>query len=417
MSKDKLTIGTVMGFITNLRNSVARVKNALTSVQNDVYTNIWTPETLTLTDGVYYMPTGKPSTYSSAKSSAAVAVTVGDVLKVTAKTQANVPGIIFYNSSTLSTDTFISYDCYTGSTQQYVDEPVTVPEGAKYAIVQGLKANDVILKTPEKAAKFAKYDADIASIQDNDQYMTNLFCNRMMAIGKPSGFSWGSRPKFILSIRVDDLRTDVDKVAKIIMGEYGFPMMIAACVKELNKTVTGITDPAEKIGDTRLEVCQWAQQHGGEILVHPNETVTTADYNTSVKPLFLDARKVLEDNGIKIRGTAVANATPNATLKAGLDPYMYGYFDYSDGYGSIAPYADITTTMIGGWGSDVSQFTSWLNGRIASTSWRTLVIHELGDDVTEQALRDMLDILATHVQNEDLILANWSTVYDTYGTH
>lgn len=407
-----------------LYSKLSEVKNRVESVENELVSKEWEDVSLTLTAGTYYKTTGKSATYSTASHSQPISVSPGDKLKVTARSENTMPGIVYFNSDTPGESSCVGYDCYTGSQTTFTDEEVTVPSGASYAVVQGKNNGSYVIKLKkcqvtktldDLSSRMTSAETNITNEQANDKYMSDVMCNRLMALGKRSGFSWGTRPKFILSLRVDDLRADVDKIAKIIIDEYGFPLMVAACQKELNKTATGITDPAERIGDTRLDVCKWVQNHGGEIVLHPDSTVTDADYATSVKPLFLDARKTFENNGLIIRGTAVANSTPSAALKAKLDPYMYGYFDYSDGYGSIAPYSDITTTMIGGWDSDVSQFNTWLTGRIASTSWRTLVMHQLGDDVTEQALRDMLDILATHVQNEDLILANWSTVFDTYG--
>lgn len=257
---------------------------------------------------------------------------------------------------------------------------------------------------------------DVANIKSNDSFMESVLCNRLMALGKKSNFGWGTYPKVILTLRVDDLRTDVDKVAKIIAGDYSFPVVIGACVKELNKSVTGISDPSEKIGDTRLEVCQWVQEHGGEIVVHPDETVTSADYS-AVKTLFIDAKKTLESNGLHIRGTAVANSNPDATLKAGLDPYLYGFFDYADNYGSIAPYTGITTDMIVGF-DDATEFETWLDAKTASETkvWRTIVMHQIGDDMTEQKLTDILDIIQTNVTAGKVAVMLWSEVFDTYGT-
>lgn len=396
------------------------LKEAIENVDEELYKDVYGFAQLTITSGKYYKLTGEESTYGSAKHSQAIPVVAGTKVYVSAKSQAAIAGIIFYNSGTPSSSSFVSYDCYTGNTVTFTNEEVTVPSGATYAVVQS--TSDVLsLKLLVKASRMDMNEDDIESIQTNDSFMENTYCNRMMTLARTAGFVWSTFPGLLLTIRVDDLREDVDNVAKIVTGEYGFPLVVAACVKELNKTVS-ITDPEEKIGDTRVEVCQWVQEHGGEIVVHPDATVTSGDYAT-VKQVFIDSKRTLEENGIIIRGTACANAEPSESLAKKLDPYLYGYYDYSDYYGTRPPYninnANTVLSKSLHDFNDATAFESWLDARVGYRNWYTLIFHQISDggDVTEQTLRGILDVIAENVTQGNVAVMTYGSVYDTYGTH
>ena len=403
---------------SNVHGYTLSVEPVVPTFENELFEKEWESVNLTMIASRFYLPNGTRSSYNEAYASEGVPVTPGETLKVTASTQLNIPGILFFNSSDTKSTTFVSNDCYTGETVTFTDESVTVPAGASYAVVQGNSTQPVVLKRYVSKSKIDKINNALNVQDSDDKYMESVMCNRLMTLGKKAGFSWGTYSKVLLTIRVDDLRTDIDKVAKIIMDEYNFPMVAAACAGEMNKTVTGITTAADKIGDTRLEVLQWIQEHGGEVVVHPDNTITSANYETSIKPLLLDSKRKFEDNGIRIRGTALANTAPSSDVRNALDPYLYGFYDYADNYGNVAPYRYIYTEMMSQWASDPTTFSTWLNTRISTSDWvwRTLVLHQLGDDISESALRSILDAIDTAVDGGHCQVVLWSDVFDTYGT-
>ena len=392
-------------------------------LQSSFFNDVYEQKSITETTGKYYKLTGQYSTFNNARHSQPIPVKAGKKVKVTGKSQANIASVLFFNSNEPSATSFVAYDCYTGQTVTFTNEEVTVPTGATYAVVQSI-STDIALQVQVSENKIDTINDELTANEDDKKYFESVMCNRLMAMGKTSHFSWGTFPSVILTIRCDDLRADIDLVAKIVTGEYNLPLLVAACAKEINKSVTGIVDPAEKIGDTRLEVCQWVQEHGGEIAVHPDETITSGDYETSIKPYLLDSKRTFEDNGIKIRGAAVANSNPSAAVAKMIDPYMYGFYDYSDGYGTIAPYTfdgveKASIKFLNDFSSDATAFETWLNNRTALTgkNWYTLVLHQIGTDVTETAFRDMLDVIQTNVSQGKVAVMCWGEVFDTYGQH
>lgn len=269
----------------------------------------------------------------------------------------------------------------------------------------------------EKTAAIDDIRETVANLQEENLHRTIEFVqgNKLRNANLRNPFSWGTRDKAILSIRCDDLNTDVDLVAKIVT-ERGWPLILAAITDKLNRTVTGIVDPAEKIGDTRLDIVRYVVAHGGEILEHSENTYSSADYydENGIYPIFIKQQKVWAGLGINVRGAAVANTHPSQALKDALSPYLYYYYEYSNGYGSEAPYNALNTHNDGSTSSPTTaaQFKAWIDDLINEKDWGTLITHGFSR-ITQEVYEEVLDYVAEKVAEGVLEIKTWSQVYDS----
>ena len=183
-----------------------------------------------------------------------------------------------------------------------------------------------------------------------------------------------------------------------------------------NATFAGIAEPTKKIGNTKLEVLQYVIAHGGEVLEHSYQTFESADYMTSIKPLFVDSKREFLKNGINIRGAAVANANPSDSLRDALAPYLYYYYEFSNGYGKVAPYSQgVFPTTNDATIKTLAQFQAKVDETISNNGFWTYVIHNLTGDVTEQIFRDMVDYVAQKKELGLIDVMTWGEVFDEYG--
>lgn len=235
-------------------------------------------------------------------------------------------------------------------------------------------------------------------------------------INQAKTFSWKSFNNPIISIRADDLNVEIDLIVKIVT-DADLPIMLAA-PPNLNSIPTGITNQEDRIGETMGEICQYVVAHGGEILEHSYATFTSSDYETSIKPFFIDSKAAFMELGINIRGAAVANSNPSDSLRDNLAPYLYYYYDFSNGYGKNAPY------NMGTWESTndgsiytFEAFKQKVDSTIAQNKHWTFVLHHIGgsSNISEETFRQMVNYVKEKKEQGIIDVLTWSNVYDTYG--
>lgn len=240
---------------------------------------------------------------------------------------------------------------------------------------------------------------------------------RKMLSNERNPFSWGTFSKGVLTIRNDDLNQSVDLAAKIVSGEYGFPLVLAAILDHANASVNGITDPSEKIGNTCLDICRYVIEHGGEVMEHSSNTFSSSDYFdvNGIKPIFIDQLREWERYGILVRGAAVANAVPSDSLKDELAPYLWYYYDYSDNYGKVAPYSGGPSNTLICDNSTYAQICAFIDSLIANNVWGQLIFHHLNYNntgLTDAVLRQVLDYVATKVTASTLEVKTFAEIFD-----
>ena len=227
-------------------------------------------------------------------------------------------------------------------------------------------------------------------------------------------FSWAPRTKGIIAIKSDDLTSDVDLVAKI-MAERNLPLHLAAPTNKLTLQVDGITTPSEKIGTTRLDIVRYVIEHGGEIMEHSDNTFTSEDYwdVNGIYPIFIKQQKIWAELGINVRGAWVANNFPTEGQKKALAPYLYYYYEYSNGYGDNPPYSTVSKINDGSVSSPTSyeSFKSFIDNVIAGNDFGTLTIHGFSR-ITSTLFEQVLDYIQQKVADGVLDVKTWGEVYD-----
>lgn len=237
-------------------------------------------------------------------------------------------------------------------------------------------------------------------------------------IRKKKNFKWKEFEKPIITLKCDDLNSDVDLVVKIV-NDAGLPIVIAAPANKLTGLVNGIIMSDEKIGDTCADVCQFVVKNGGEIVAHSIATFTSEDYQTSIKPIFIDSKVEFMKIGIDIRGAAVSNSNPNDDLRNKLAPYLYFYYEYSNGYGQNLPYSYGDNNFSGvndGSVKTLEQFKPILENAINKKSHKTYTIHSLSSSgITEEEYRKIVNYVLEKKNAGEIDVMTWAEVYDKYG--
>lgn len=389
----------------------SKMESKINRLIDEAYTDEVTSAALEVTEGHFYTINGGSGEYSNSKRAAAIPVTEGSTIYVSGTSMTNMPCVAYFATKTAN---FVGYDCYNSNGKTFADEPVIVPTGAKYAVVQGTKSGAALgLKTPVTVSAFDTVNENKAGLNFG-RYTEYQIGKRLEAMTKVKPFSWKTRDKALITIRVDDLRHDTDKVAKI-MHEYGYPLVVAAPADNINGVPDGLSGSA-RIGETMTEVMRYIVSDGGEITEHSNATVTEDNYYT----LLVDGKKTLEDAGFTIRGASVANSGASAELKATINPYMCLYYDYSNGYGNSAQYNAFDTNMATNFATAVDFATS-LSGWVSSKQHRTIVVHTLdgseSNGMNETMFRAYLDAIKTHVDAGNLEVVTWENAFDRYGQY
>ncbi len=238
--------------------------------------------------------------------------------------------------------------------------------------------------------------------------------NKLIHENKRHPFSWGSFTPAILAIKSDDLTHDVDLVAKI-MADNDLPLHLAAPIKFLDLPVDGIIDESQKIGYTRLDVVRYVIAHGGEIMEHSDNTFTSPLYDdpNGIYPIFIEQQKKWTELGINVRGAWVANVFPTDECKAALEPYLYYYYEYSNGYANDAPYSQISKINDGSQSSPTTEqeFKDWIDTLISQHGFGTLTIHGF-TRITQSVFEAVLAYVRQKITSGELLVKTWGEVYD-----
>ena len=256
----------------------------------------------------------------------------------------------------------------------------------------------------------------IGSLLDTQQITEFSKGNEL--IRKKKNFKWKEFEKPIITLRCDNLNSDVDLVVKIV-NDAGLPIVIAAPANKLTRLVNGIIMSDEKIGDTCADVCQFVVKNGGEIVEHSIDTFTSEDYQTSIKPIFIDSKVEFMKIGIDIRGASVSNLNPNDDLRNKLAPYLYFYYEYSNGYGQNLPYSYGDNNFSGfndGSVKTLEQFKPILENAINQKSHKTYIIHSLSSSgIPEEEYRKIVNYVLEKKNAGEIDVMTWAEVYDKYG--
>lgn len=314
------------------------------------------------------------------------------------------------------------YKPYVNATKQ----PIIISQAVEPPYTPDMNGWVVIQENITTTQPFELSIDNYGLIKDTEELNSNLILAKSITrlqefslgnrlINKAKTFSWKAFNKPIISIRADDLNVETDLIVKIVT-DAGLPIMLAA-PPNINAIPTGITNQEDRIGETMGEVCQYVVAHGGEILEHSYATFTSSDYETSIKPFFIDSKAAFMKLGINIRGAAVANSNPSDSLRDYLAPYLYYYYDFSNGYGKNAPYNMDTWDSTNDAGIyTLESFQQKVDSTIAQNKHWTFILHHIGgsSNISEEVFRQMVNYVKEKKEQGIVDVLTWSNVYDTY---
>lgn len=302
------------------------LKADLSNVEGEVFTEelVWNEVALEYESGKFWSRTGVNDHFNKAKRSTnLVSVTPGETLKITTNISTNVPGVVYFNSSTFSQSTFVGYDLYEldGKTvREYTDAEVTVPAGAEYVVLQGrplttaapfaLKKSSVeyVSRLDEMEENAEEYTSD------NDFEVENL-ARRCTNAENKNSFAWAAFDKSYFVFIHDDTNAYLEDYAAVFHSK-GVPMGAATIPANLN--------------DAHLATLQQMVADGGEVLAHYNASPTEESTDVLWMACTGAVKKALESYGFEVHGLIKANGTASSTDKG--QKYCQRYYDYADNH-------------------------------------------------------------------------------------
>jgi hypothetical protein len=385
----------------------------LTSVINNV------AENLIINDGhfIKYVSDGDSvngtyNAWASAKMTQMFDVRGVKQIKVSSYAYPNVPVVVFFSKNEFSNNSFVSAELTSSSGWiSYENEIVNVPDEANFVCINGRSGDTrpitLYLSTLEKNNK------SLLAIEKD-------YCYSALRENNKNPFAWGTLDKTCFSVRIDDLLSDVDLAVKIAT-DNDVPVSIACDVSKINDTVNGITVDADKIGITRKDVLDYCVANNGEILLHPSQTINDLNW---IQLLIRDKTKLSD---YEIRGCAVANTMPSASLIETMKPYIHGHYDYSDGYGSETEYAynfpeGFTIRRVINLEAfpTFADLKTFLDDKVGRNNHYTLIFHSVtstsGNGVSTEYYTQAIQYLKTLANNNSVKLTTWKNVYNEYGT-
>ena len=406
--------------LENLDNQVNNINNDLYNQQYDDITS-----SLELIEGKFIIVDGNEShngnvsNWKYGQYTQPFKVYPGDKFKITARSNANSPIVVYFNTDTVGNANYVGY--FGDNTQRvdYVDEEVTVPKGVSFMVVNNsfpTQYTMVVKKfNAQGSLKISQNDIDnidyyIKNIQKtyNNSYIFN-------------NFKWKQFDKAYITIRVDDCRHDMDLVANI-MKSYNFPLSVSAIATKINNEVDGITDTSQKIGTTVLDVLKYVNNNNGEILNHPAKAINDSNDNT-IYDYFIAPKITMENNNIEMTGTTVADTFPTDNVAKQIQDKISLFYQYSDGYGVLPQYKIGNRLMIG---TNAIQTTKYrIDDAVTNHKNLNLIFHTLdGTEGTSQfengfnqeLFKEILNYIQTYVNNNQAVVITYKSLFDNFGS-
>lgn len=391
----------------------ARMSSAesdIAGIKGDIYSTEtgYFPISLAWESGKFYlMSTGASSNYDSAKRSNPVPVTAGEVLKVTTKISTNIAGIMFFNSSTPGSTSYVGYDLYDlggNTTRQYTSAEVTVPVGATYAVVQGRVVSGAVFgldqiqtvdvsRVPALEEELARYESE------NDFEVKNLL-RRVANAEKANPFAWAAFDKAYFVFIQDDTNQYLEDYAGVFHTK-GVPMGAA-------------TIPAN-ITETHLATLRQMVADGGEVLGHYNASPTEESSDATWMACTGGVKKALEAYGFEVHGLIKANETASSTNKG--QKYCQMYYDYADNHlGKTTQYNLPRTLMNTHNYADLAAFKARIDQLAPVNGIHAFGFHGGREDeawVTTEAFEEIINYINAKSNCE---ITTYKHLWDTFGS-
>lgn len=183
-------------------------------------------------------------------------------------------------------------------------------------ISQGLESVDTVVEDyPDVITQLIMSKAE-------SEFETKNISERVIDGQIKSGFEWSTFDKVYLTMTFDDSNSDID-LLEDMAEELSVPLCFATIPSRLNDACTN--------GETVKEVLTRAVQNGGEILSHYGTPLTNTSTDEDYRKVYIDTKKVLEENGFDVNGIITAGGADYQTQDfAKATELARIYYQYAD---------------------------------------------------------------------------------------
>ena len=378
---------------------------------DDCYAVQTTDIAIEITEGkfVYVDPSGSgghESTVDWAAHTQFIPVTAGERLLVSCASRTNIPGVAYYKAAEFKSANLVGAALTTTAGTAHTDVFVTVPEGARYMVLNTLDAHPIVCKriaaiSPRE--RILELENEAAKIREDADYEIRQLERRATAAEKGNDFTWGDFDKSYFVFVHDDSNRYLT-TAYTAFHEKGVPFSSAAIVSALTAVHNEKT------------VKEWMDlivADGGEILCHYGGNLQDTTEDAVWYEKVVSAKRTFEENGFVIRGLILADSSQRNSAKG--EKFCRRYYDYADKVGISQQYNLGRSLMLNY--ASLDAFKAHLATCMQKPGLYAFGFH--GDHradeawITQEALAE---IIAYITANENCEITTYSHVFDTMGT-
>ncbi len=211
--------------------------------------------------------------------------------------------------------------------------------------------------------------------------------------------------KAYISIIIDDNNDELERIFRLVTGEYGFPLCAAVPVHSLTARPES------------LALLREIEQSGGEILSHTlthrvlNRTVLDEDIEKEI----CGSHAALTAHGFTVRGIILAGGggteDTDEEFRQKLEPYTARCYDYSDQYGVSPAYYHPRTWLPAG----LAYVEKKIDEAVAQGAWLPIAAHAMTHDVgpiSEGLWRDFVALLKRKQDAGVLAVVTYRTAHE-----
>ena len=255
----------------------------------------------------------------------------------------------------------------------------------------------------KKTIKEEFVNQDIDKIKFENKNLINR-CNKLESLIE---FDFKDFNKGYVTFVFDDGNNDIDLLLKIF-NEYDYPLNLAVPFQKLNNITTGTGE-----NKTVREVCKDVETYGGEILVHNLNTVNKNnqyDYNYMYN-MFAEQKYKMINEGFNIRGIILSGGSDAIAGNSTTESWCKKYYDYSDAYGTKAPYLNIRKRLM----DSVETDKIAIDNAEKNKTWISFVAHTI--DGTEGCLNETtIREILSYCKTKNIEVTTYSYIYDNFSS-
>ena len=294
---------------------------------------------------------------------------------------------------------------------RYTNIEVTVPKNAVKILISGQRSCG--LKT---LYEYPLQEFVIDNIQHrlaDTEYEVENIKRRMLTLENSNSFEWKTFDKSYFLFIIDDSNEFLAPMYELFHS-YGVPLSTACIIDNLSKTYSTSN------GLTVKQVNDLIVADGGEVLAHYSGNLADKGYTDDSGRTYLteesdwlartrDVKRILENNGYKVRGIIRADYTITNSFTG--EEMCRRYFDYSDNMGKSKQY-NISRRFFGQ--SSVADLTAYIDRCCKTPGIYPFCLH--GTEPASSIAN--MQILLDYVKSKGSVaeITTYANVFDKFGS-